>query len=73
VDIDRERLAAFIFRLGRDAVPFGVIEEHVQVVEGAHVAFEPIEYLGSVAKTQADWAREIAARLLTDDHVRADA
>jgi hypothetical protein len=30
-----ERLAALLFRLARDNVPFGIIEEHVQVASGS--------------------------------------
>lgn len=31
-----ERLAAFLFRLARDELPSGMIEEHLRVVEEAH-------------------------------------
>lgn len=58
-----ERLAALLFRLARDDVPFGKIEEHVQVVERAHHHPERVKYLGSARLTGA-WARDTARRVL---------
>jgi hypothetical protein len=65
-----ERLAAFIFRLARDEIPTGKIEEHVRVVCKAHthggrhaetgegVVYEPeCAHIG-------EWAQEVADRLL---------
>lgn len=57
-----ELLTAFLFRLARDNVPFGVIEEHVAVVETAHVEGEEVEYAAN-AVHMGEWAREVAARL----------
>jgi hypothetical protein len=58
-----ERLAAFIFRLGRDNLPTGIIEEQVTVVERAHGHDDDVEYVPS-AEHLGDWARSMADRLL---------
>jgi hypothetical protein len=59
---DTERLAAFLFRLARDEVPFGKIEEHVRVVEEAHAPGESAAFIGEAAP-MGEWARRTAARL----------
>lgn len=58
-----ERLAAFLFRLARDEVPTGVIEEHVRVVQAAHAHGEPVTYVED-AEHLGNWAHSVAARLV---------
>lgn len=57
-----ERLAALLFRLARDSVPFGKIEEHLRAIEEAH-GTERVTYVG-VAHPMGEWARETAHRVL---------
>lgn len=59
-----ERLAALLFRLARDNVAFGIIEEQVQVVERAHHHPERVEYVEQ-AKPMGEWARRTAKRVLS--------
>lgn len=60
----QERLAAFLFRLARDNVPFGVIEEHIQVVERYGFGEEQ-KYIADAAP-MGEWARRAANRLAAD-------
>lgn len=64
--VNRERLAAFLFRIMRDDLPTGTVEDQVQVVEGAHSGLEPTEYLDA-AKPLGEYARQLAKRLVPDD------
>ena len=62
---DLERLAAFVFRLARDDVSFGRMEDHLRVVEKHHPDGAPAaEYLDG-AKPLGEWARSVSARLVT--------
>lgn len=61
-----ERLAALLFRLARDELPQGVIEEHVRVVEQAHSDPDaPVRYEHDGRHLGA-WARETAERLTSN-------
>lgn len=56
------RLTAFLFRLMRDNVPTGIVEEHVRVVEVAHSPDGVADFLG--AHGVALYAQELAQRLV---------
>jgi hypothetical protein len=61
--LDVERLAAFLFRVARDELSFGRIEEHVRVVEAAHGPGEPVVYVDE-ASPMGEWAIRTARRLM---------
>lgn len=67
----RTRLAAFLFRLGRDNLPSGIIEEQVRVVEDAHDGTTPVVYNndghGRSAEILGQWAEEMAERLTPEN------
>lgn len=66
--MNRERLAAFLFRMMRDEVPAGVITDHLECVERYHPDPSNVWVPGDqLSEGLALFARQVAERLVPDE------
>lgn len=66
-----DRLQSFLYRVARDHLPTGVVEEHLRVVVDSEAhSGEPTRYVGQRAAAMSVWARLVAETLLGTANAR---